>query len=356
VDKIAVLALCIALAWGTKVAVEDPTQRSSLLRRTPVVAVLTVVAMAVVASVAAWQWRQVGQQEAAAAAEVDAAANDPCFGAGSLAPDAVGCTDVFGPPASLTLPPDDEPWFIDPACPGIEGELPMSICRYGDGAPERRVALVGDSHAEHWRGAIHEIAREHNWEIVEILRGACPVTEARVLAFHGNSTDTDGCEAWGRRVTEYLAEEPVDDVITSSFASAFTFESTDGSSSLEAGTEGFVATWTAWAETGARVHVLRDIPTTAVRHVPECLMANATDPLECSSPRSEAVVPDAATAAVERAGSDRIGLVDMTDFFCDESTCYTAIGGAVVYWDADHLSAQYSRSLAPYVYEEISAG
>jgi hypothetical protein len=156
-------------------------------------------------------------------------------------------------------------------------------------------------------------------------------------------------------VTDYLEREPVDDIITSSFASAFTFASDEGSSSLEAGTDGFAATWTEWADTGARVHVLRDIPPTTLRHVPECLMANATDPLECSRPRSEAVRPDAATEAAERVASDRIRLVDLTDFFCDESTCYTAIGGAVVYWDADHLSAQYSRSLAPYLYERISS-
>jgi hypothetical protein len=156
-------------------------------------------------------------------------------------------------------------------------------------------------------------------------------------------------------VTDYLAAEPVDDIITSSFVSAFTFGSEDGSSSLEAGADGFVETWTEWADTGARVHVLRDIPRTTLRHVPECLMANATDPLECSRPRSEAVRPDAATAAAERVASDRIRLVDMTDFFCDESTCYTAIGGAVVYWDADHLSAQYSRSLAPYVLQRLTS-
>ena len=183
------------------------------------------------------------------------------------------------------------------------------------------------------------------------------MTEARVLAFNGNATDTEGCATWGRRVTDYLADEPVDDVITSSFASAFTFESARAARRWKPARRASSRRGPRGPTTGARVHVLRDVPTTAVRHVPECLMANATDPLECSRPRSEAVVPtDAATRRPSASAPTAVRLVDLTDFFCDESTCYTAIGGAVVYWDADHLSAQYSRSLAPTLLERMGGG
>ena len=53
---------------------------------------------------------------------------------------------------------------------------------------------------------------------------------------------------------------------------------------------------------------------------------------------------------------DRTGhvhLADLTSSFCDDSTCYAAIGGAEVYWDVDHLTATYSRSLAPARYDAM---
>jgi len=229
----------------------------------------------------------------------------------------------------------------------------MATCRYGDTPPARKVALVGDSHAEQWRGALHEIARAENWEIVELLRGGCPVTSARVLTFEGGRVDTEGCARWGQQVDEYLQLHPFDDVLTSSFTTAFTFDSDDGVGSFEAGTRGFARTWIAWAASGARVHVIRDVPTTAGRHLAECLMTADDSPLRCSRPRSEAVVPDAAMAAVDQLASENVELVDLTDFFCDETTCYAAIGGAVVYWDANHMSAQFSRTLAPYLLGQL---
>jgi peptidoglycan/LPS O-acetylase OafA/YrhL len=355
VDKLAVLAGTLVLAWLTREFVEQPAQRWRRLRRPLAVGVSTVAAMALVAGVAGWQYHRVDVAEAAARDALAAAQGNPCFGAGSLAPGATGCADVYGPPASLTLTDDDQPWFRDPACRGTEGgqsdtDLDVTTCRFGDEPPTRRVAVVGDSHVEHWRGGLHEIARQENWELVEILRGACPVTEARVIAFRGSDTDTDGCARWGGQVTDWLTSHDVDAVVTSSFTTAFTFEGTD---SLEAGARGFQATWSTWLDAGLEVHVLRDVPTTGHPHVPECLQSHPGDPEACSRPRSEAVVPDAATVAAERTADPRLHLVDLTDYFCDETTCYTAIGGAVVYFDADHLTGQFSRSLAPFLFEEL---
>ena len=32
------------------------------------------------------------------------------------------------------------------------------------------------------------------------------------------------------------------------------------------------------------------------------------------------------------------------------------IGGALVYWDANHMSAQFSRTLAPFLLEQVQDG
>ena len=68
-----------------------------------------------------------------------------------------------------------------------------------------------------------------------------------------------------------------------------TFGDPGPGSSLQKGSEGFAETWTGWAETGALVFVLRDVPTTGGRFVPECLAIHQGAPLECASPRRDAV-------------------------------------------------------------------
>lgn len=355
-EKIALLGLCMLFAWLTKVAVEDRSQRWRLLARPAVTGALTAATMVAVSAVAGLLWHEVGQREKAARASLEQAEGDLCFGATAVAPGRTGCADPFGAPASLTLAPSDEPWFRDPACSVSERGLQVATCRFSADPPARRVALVGDSHAEHWRGALHRIGRERNWEIVELLRGGCPATHAVAVTFENREMDAEGCYRWGQQVDDVLRDGSFDYVFTSSFTTAFTFEAAGAPNSLESGTRGFADAWTGWADSGARVYVLRDVPTTGGRHVPECLQSNPDSPIECARPRVEAVVADAATRAIQRVGDDRIRLLDLTSFFCDETTCYSAIGGAVVYWDANHMSAQYSRSLAPYLLEQIGGG
>jgi peptidoglycan/LPS O-acetylase OafA/YrhL len=353
-EKVALLGLCVLLAWLTKVAVEDPGQRWRLLARPAVTGALTAAAMLAVSGVAGLLWHEVDRREDAARASLEQAQTDPCFGAAAVAPEAVGCADPFRAPTSLTLAPEDEPWFNDPACSGTEEGV--TTCRFSEDPPTRRVALVGDSHAEHWRGALHRIGRELNWEIVEMLKGGCPATHAVAVTFEHREMDAEGCYRWGRHVDDVLRDGSFDSVFTSSFTSEFTFEAARGQDSMESGARGFADAWTDWADTGARVYVLRDVPTTGGRHIPECLQGNPDSPVQCARPRAEAVVPDAATVAMQRLADDRVRLLDFTSSFCDEATCYAAIGGAVVYWDFDHMTAQYSRSLAPYLLEKIGGG
>jgi peptidoglycan/LPS O-acetylase OafA/YrhL len=355
VEKIGLIGLCIGLAWGTKVLVEDSAQRWRRLATRPArTAVLTALAMAVVSGVAALQLHDVAQREDAARAELTAAGARPCFGAAALAAGAA-CSDVFGPPVSVSLPPEDQPWFTDPACTVSEGALPIATCRFGSEPPTLRVALVGDSHAEHWRGALHRIARAKNWELIEVLKGGCPATAARVLTFDGNGIDTEACHRWGQGVQELLATDPPDYLFTSSFSSAYTFDA-GGGDPHEAGVEGFADIWTAWAGTGAQVFVVKDIPVAGSRQVPECVATHRTAPVACAHDRAAALPEDAATGALRRVDPAQIRMLDFSDHFCDDSTCYAVVGGALVYWDANHMSAQFSRTLAPYLLEQVDAG
>jgi peptidoglycan/LPS O-acetylase OafA/YrhL len=347
------VAVSVALAWLTKTAVEDPTLRwQSLVSRPALAAGLTAVTMAAVAGLAGLQLYDVARHEGAARADLAAASGQSCFGAAAL-PRRADCPAPFGPPVSPTLTPDDRPWFEAPDCPLTPAPVTVYTCRFGTTPPSRRVALVGDSHAEQWRAALHQIARQENWELVEVMRGGCPATAAWVVAFAGAPVETEDCRRWGDQVDQVLAADPPDQIVTSAYASSYTFAA-DGEESLQAGADGFERAWSRWAALGSEVLVLEDIPTTGGRQVPECVALHPQDPLPCARPRAAAFPPDALTAAARHADGEHVRRVDLTEHFCDDATCYAVVGGAQVYFDANHMSAQFSRTLAPFLLEEMN--
>jgi hypothetical protein len=220
------------------------------------------------------------------------------------------------------------------------------------------VVLAGDSHATAWRGALFGVARQLNWQVVQLLKGACPVTDAPVVGFRGSLSDpatVEECRRWSRAADAEIRRLAPDYVFTSGYAGDELFDRR-ADRSVETGARGFATAWTRWAAGGSRVFVLRDVPSTGDVRVPDCLAVHPGDPVACARPRNQAVVPDAITVAAGRAASDRVRLVDLTDHFCDAARCYAVVGGAQVYFDGDHMTGQFSRSLAPFLLEGIGGG
>jgi hypothetical protein len=48
-----------------------------------------------------------------------------------------------------------------------------------------------------------------------------------------------------------------------------------------------------------------------------------------------------------------IRLVDLTDYFCDATKCYTVVGGVNAYYDGNHLNREYSERLAPVLLDKM---
>jgi len=118
----------------------------------------------------------------------------------------------------------------------------------------------------------------------------------------------------------------------------------NGFDPADSGPAGFERVWRQWLGF-TRVTVLRDIPTTANHNGPQCLAVNAGKQQVCSNPRSKVLIDDDMMRAA-RPMRHEVNLVDLSDYFCDHSRCYAVIGGASVYYDYDHMSLQFSASLA----------
>jgi hypothetical protein len=223
-------------------------------------------------------------------------------------------------------------------------------CDFSGGKTDAtRVWLVGDSHAQQWQGAIFDIARERGWIVTTSYLGGCPVADVAFVGFRGEwgAAEVDRCERWSHDLaTTVIAQQP-DLVIT---AMASRQQLVDDGSDTPASRQmsrGLLAYWNEWADAGIRVLALADPPYNGEVRDVDCVLLNPSDPRQCARPRGEAQPPDPVIAAGSSARSDAIGVLDLTDRFCDANRCYAVVGGIPVYYDADHLNLEYVRMLAP---------
>ena len=99
--------------------------------------------------------------------------------------------------------------------------------------------------------------------------------------------------------------------------------------------------------------VLADPPLNgAVREV-DCVVINPQKPTACAVDRKLAQPPDPLVEAARRTDLDDVSLVDLTDYFCDPRRCYAVVGNVAVYYDANHLNREFSRSLKPMIEDAL---
>ena len=127
-----------------------------------------------------------------------------------------------------------------------------------------------------------------------------------------------------------------------------------GESSIDASlakyTAGFRKSLEAFSASGAPVVVIRDTPIPiygGIDSVPDCLALHSDDRAACSGPRSVWLPADPSVAAARQLVDRGVSVADLTDEFCDRTTCWGAIGGVIVYSDGHHVTRTYARTVAP---------
>ena len=220
----------------------------------------------------------------------------------------------------------------------------MLPCVFGTPADDatRKFAVIGDSHASHWRAALRPIAKKRGWRGTSLARSHCPYA-AGDPGLAGE--DRVGCLAWREQVPRWLARHPeIDTIVVAQFEGA------------AASAADFVAGWERLPASVERVLVIRDNPQMLPGGETNACVQEAMDDAKpagwaCRRRREHALPADPAAEAANR--SDRAMLVDATEFSCDEQWCRPVIGGALVYKDANHITSVYGATLAPYLGREV---
>jgi hypothetical protein len=223
-------------------------------------------------------------------------------------------------------------------------------CSFGASAKQakRNVALIGDSHAAHWRTALNAVAVKERWRAFAITRNSCPFsTGGRPIP----EPDRSQCAQWKKDVvtwltkhskvsTVFLAQE-VSDVDTRGAADPFAYAA-----------KSYVDQWKGLPKSVKRVVVIRDSPVArngTLACVTKAVARKQAPGQACAIPRVEALQPDPAVAAAALEHSARFQSIDLSSFFCDTQSCFPVVGGVLVYLDQNHLTPAFVATVAPYL-------
>ena len=341
-------AVSILLGWTTTRFVEDPVRRVSLGRpgriRLLLLSSLAAMALVVVPSLTLWAASREAAVESVEFAHA-AVLQDPCLGAGSRDP-AVDCSG-WTPPPRLTPGPayaseDNPPIYEDGCNAGVDVTRVIS-CVYGVSGAATRVALIGDSHANHWFPAVELLAEQRGWELRTFIHSSCPESSLP-------KPDIAGCDPW-RAGMEHAVEEygPFDLVFVSNHSWG------NQAGDAEADVQGYLEVWQKYVDAGATIVVIEDTPR-ADEDVIDCV-ASAGDPeQDCRTERSRALGwGDRMVLAAERIPEEAV-VIRTLDVMCpEEGFCDTIIGGVTVYRDPHHITATFAMSMAPLLRDRLEA-
>jgi peptidoglycan/LPS O-acetylase OafA/YrhL len=318
--RLAWSALALALAWLTYRLVEQPA-RDGRLSRLPAFqrsaialgATLGVVLIALGARRAAERRAAQPDQRAFAAAREDRMEHD-CWARGARAP--------------------------------------RASCAFGDTTSSTVVALFGDSHAEHWLAGLDRVGRERGWKIVAMVRGGCPVADLGLDAtLRGGRRDRECARHREATLRRIVAMRPAAAILSSwdHYVPVDGEPSDAWQVSPDAWQRGLRRSYARLSAAGIPVATIRGTPRTWF-DVPACLSRRAADlPLagDCTYERRRALSPVAAEAQMRAARGLRVRIVDLNDRICATPRCAVQRDGLILFTDDNHLTASFTRSLAP---------
>ncbi|MFC8598559.1 acyltransferase family protein [Isoptericola sp. NPDC057191] len=353
VERVVLLVAVVLLSAVTKRYVEDTfrfTHRWGLQRTGRALgltaATAAVLALVAGAGLAVADHRAQQEEELAARLVADM---PPCFGAGSMDPE----KPCENPDLDGMLVPAPEAVGRDfanyPDCWVDGDEDRLKECSFGpvDDPKVPHVVLIGDSHARAMLPAFIAMAQEGTISLTPQLKATCAWTTGTMN--YDNPLRSSTCETWKDQLQPWLLDhaDDIDLVVTTGYLKML-------SGDADQQRDEMAAAWRPVAAKGVPIVGLSDNPyhPTGPSRCLEKL--DVIEPDSCDTTRKKAFpFPEtfAATAREVRGAK----FVDLTDYYCLETTCPSVIGGVNVYRDNSHLTTTYTKTMSPYVLRELRA-
>jgi peptidoglycan/LPS O-acetylase OafA/YrhL len=218
--------------------------------------------------------------------------------------------------------------------------FPTDICAQPiEHQPERRIVVVGDSHAQQLVGSLMPLAQQRGWQLISVVFGACPFSTASEVV-----PDDPDCLAWNDAAAAEIADLRPDAVLT--------LASRDVRAGLsEVTPPGFVERWWQLHDLGVPVLAARDNPRFDFSP-PDCVAQRGRSVPECGVERAAVYAPEPPWAWLDV--PPNVSFLDLSDQLCDAAHCPAEIGNVLVYMDDNHLTATYSATMAPAVEQHLA--
>ena len=221
----------------------------------------------------------------------------------------------------------------------------VPACVFGDRLAKKTVVLFGDSHAAMWYPAFSDIALHAHWRLVVLTKSSCPVDvlpfgEPGGMAPPGHPYTA--CEDWRRIAFDRIRTLHPTMVVVTQLYRPILLSTSPGNAYYPFGRwrQGLERAIRILEGSTSKVVVLGSPPQSKST---DCPSEHPDDVQVCSShPDSVLVSAGKAEEAAARATGARY--VDVTQWFC-AATCPMIIGHYQVYFDPDHISTSYSRTL-----------
>jgi peptidoglycan/LPS O-acetylase OafA/YrhL len=344
---LAILVVSVVLGLLTKKFVEDPARypRERLNRTSVAFAFMMVGVLVLTGASGATTLKIDADQRAIALRAAALEEGGSCYGA-AVMDESNDCEDPFL--VTSTVDPafaaDDTYWDKGVRSQDTCSRQPVTEispdarCQYGDvESPERTIALVGDSHAEHLIDSLATYGETSDWRVIVFSLSGCSGLETATDYDEAMTTKQAECVEWGAKTqAEISARDDVDVVLFSNRASTKTVS-----------VEHTVGVWDELRASGKTVLAMRDVPgMPSGEAAPECIETSdeTNDPCAWTPDNDSDFMMDAAGDE-----SSPTPIVDISDYLCSDDTCHAVIGGLIVYFDDNHLSYTFGQSLAPYL-------
>ena len=236
---------------------------------------------------------------------------------------------------------------LDKPCEGALATLDPALAKYctmqtvdGDNVP--LTLIVGSSHAEQALSIFKPIAKQTKTNLQAYLLGGCqyPLSAADV---------PKECTEFNAKMTdEILNRKPQTVVLVATVAQAKTNEE-----KIDPALDDTVRRLT---EAGIQVIGIRDNPRFEY-NIYECAQKTGSSLESCARPAdSKYAAENPAREVFEKYRRQGAIMVDLKDLYCPDGLCSPVIGNIYVYFDDNHITKTYGRTMAQEVFQRAVDG
>jgi len=232
--------------------------------------------------------------------------------------------------------------YVD-GCYAAAGSTEIVPCVYGNTEAQKKIIVVGDSHAMHWLPTITEFGERYKYRVIPLNKTACAI--GYIESVQKSDARRADCIEWNKKLIEEINATDADLILMSQSTGhkAFDVEKDESSNILASGIQEFVRDITI----DAKVVLIKDTPRFP-EDIPTCLSKNKGQYETCHAQRKDVIdldsLPDPLVIAAKNLD---VPLLDMTDEICDEELCYVFDHENIFWRDYHHMTESFAKQLSP---------